>query len=466
MLIPFSEYAILRSFQDSYDTLKTFLRESLNNASNFNLKSVFQADAAGRAVSAAPPARLMDFSVASAAGGSSSIGGPESTAVVITQKFFNENKKQILNILSRLLGLTVSATVTYFLFKWLMKQMDPTNSDKLAAKSRADRILKEIGLKNIELNEYELVIASNLIMPNNIDVSWEDIGGLEHIISDLRETVIYPLKRVSPVPSSPAGVRDTSKRSRLIKPPTGVLFFGPPGNAKTMIAKALAKESGARFINLQVSSLYDKWFGETQKRTDAIFSLAGKIQPVIIFIDEIDTFLRSRKNDDHECTSTMKTQFMTLWDGLATTQHQNRVLIIGATNRPEDVDPAILRRMPQMFFIGLPDIMQRKKILGVILKHETLADDVSLEYIAEKTTDYSGSDLHELCRCAAMNSFVETMKKENAESQDAKAEEEGAKASDSGTVILRKCDFEVAFGKMSIKNSLSKLNRNLYDFDH
>lgn len=423
----------------------------------------------------------MDFSVASAAagGGSSSIGPDSTAAVVITQKFFNENKKQILNILSRLLGLTVSATVTYFLFKWLMKQMDPTNSDKLAAKSRADRILKEIGLKNIELNEYELVIASNLIMPHNIDVSWEDIGGLEHIISDLRETVIYPLKRVSPPPvsSSPAasgGLKDTSKRSRLIKPPTGVLFFGPPGNAKTMIAKALAKESGARFINLQVSSLYDKWFGETQKRTDAIFSLAGKIQPVIIFIDEIDTFLRSRKNDDHECTSTMKTQFMTLWDGLTTTQHQNRVLIIGATNRPEDVDPAILRRMPQMFFIGLPDIMQRKKILGVILKDETLADDVSLEYIADKTADYSGSDLHELCRCAAMNSFIETMKKENAAAAAAteeagSAEPEGAvksKESDSGTVVLRKCDFEVAFGKMSIKNSLSKLNRNLYDFDH
>ena len=132
-------------------------------------------------------------------------------------------------------------------------------------------------------------------------------------------------------------------------------MFGPPGNAKTMISKALAKESGARFINLQVSSLFDKWFGESQKCTEAIFSLALKVQPVIIFIDEIDSFLRSRRMDNHECTSTIKTQFMTLWDGLSTAmQSQNRILIIGATNRPEDVDPAILRRMPQMFYIGLP----------------------------------------------------------------------------------------------------------------
>jgi SpoVK/Ycf46/Vps4 family AAA+-type ATPase len=121
-----------------------------------------------------------------------------------------------------------------------------------------------------------------------------------------------------------------------------------------MIAKALAKESGARFINLQVSTLFDKWFGESQKRTEAVFSLATKVQPVIIFMDEIDSFLRSRRADDHECTATMKAQFMALWDGLITGHKDNRILIIGATNRPEDVDLAILRRMPQMFYIGLP----------------------------------------------------------------------------------------------------------------
>ena len=224
-----------------------------------------------------------------------------SASAVPIREFFKQNKRALLVLLSRLLGLTVSGVASYFMFKWLIKSLDPTNEEKVSSKQRADKIMKLIGLSNLELNDYELCIASNIILPHNIDCSWQDIGGLEDIISDLRETVIYPLKNFDtstrssaennalPSTSSSAMLRDTliSKRSRLIQPPKGVLLFGPPGNAKTMIAKALAKESGARFINLQVSSLLDKWYGESQKRTEAIFSLARKIQPVIIFIDEI-----------------------------------------------------------------------------------------------------------------------------------------------------------------------------------
>jgi len=172
-----------------------------------------------------------------------------------------------------------------------MKHLDPTSGDKLSAIAKAEYIMKELGVSNIELNEYELCIASNLVLPKNIDCSWEDIGGLEHIIEDLKQTVIYPLKNFNTIntgiQNSLATANAIGKRSKLIQAPKGVLLFGPPGNAKTMIAKAMAKESGARFINLQVSSLFDKWFGESQKRTEAIFSLAEKVQPVIIFIDEI-----------------------------------------------------------------------------------------------------------------------------------------------------------------------------------
>lgn len=326
------------------------------------------------------------------------ISGP----LVVTKEFIKTNKKQIVSVLISLLGFTLSSAIGYLLFNWLMKNFDPTNADKRSAQTRAEKILKEIGVNNIDLNEYELCIASNIILPKSLDTSWQDIGGLEHIINDLRETVIYPLRNFESDLSTTLKQQEQeqaniiiTKRSKLIQPPKGVLLFGPPGNAKTMIAKALAKESGARFINLQVSTLFDKWFGESQKRTEAVFSLATKVQPVIIFIDEIDSFLRSRRMDDHECTSTMKTQFMTLWDGLSTMK-KNRVLIIGATNRPEDVDPAILRRMPQMFYIGLPNEMQRKKILNVILKDENLANDVDLDEIASKTDEFSGSDLHEV----------------------------------------------------------------------
>lgn len=182
------------------------------------------------------------------------------------------NRPEIASLISRLIGISFGATVSYFLFRYLIKHLDPSNSDKLGAIARAESIMKELGItSNIELNEYELCIAANLVVPKNIDCSWEDIGGLEHIIEDLKETVIYPLKSFNPtntgIKNSLATANAIGKRSKLIQPPKGVLLFGPPGNAKTMIAKALAKESGARFINLQISSLFDKWFGESQKKS-------------------------------------------------------------------------------------------------------------------------------------------------------------------------------------------------------
>ena len=128
-----------------------------------------------------------------------------------------------------------------------------------------------------------------------------DIGGLDSVISDLRESIIYPLVYPSLFAS----------QSKLLGAPKGVLLYGLPGCGKTMLAKALAKESGATFINIAASALTNKWYGESNKLVAGLFSLARKVQPSIIFIDEIDSFLRERSRGDHELTGMMKAEFMT-----------------------------------------------------------------------------------------------------------------------------------------------------------
>jgi SpoVK/Ycf46/Vps4 family AAA+-type ATPase len=198
-----------------------------------------------------------------------------------------------------------------------------------------------------------------------------DIGGLEDIISSLQESVIIPLLYPGLFRSS----------STLLTAPKGVLLYGPPGCGKTMLAKALAKESNATFINIAASVLTNKWFGESNKLVAGLFSLARKTQPSIIFIDEIDSFLRERSKGDHEVTAMMKAEFMTfvisfpfavtetsclcsLWDGLLSSS--DRILVLGATNRIRDIDPAFLRRMPKQFPLSLPDTAQREKILTLV----------------------------------------------------------------------------------------------------
>ena len=182
--------------------------------------------------------------------------------------------------------------------------------------------------------------------------------------------------------------------------PTGVLLHGPPGCGKTMLAKATAREAEARFINLDISSLTDKWYGESQKLAGAVFTLARKIQPCIIFIDEIDSLLRVRTQQDHEATAMIKAQFLQLWDGLST--DTNPVVVIGATNRPKDVDTAILRRMPLTFKLGLPDRSQRREIVSAVMRLEQVDESVDTFRLAKLTEGFSGSDLREVCRSAAM----------------------------------------------------------------
>ena len=202
-----------------------------------------------------------------------------------------------------------------------------------------------------------------VVSPNEIPVDFRDIGGLDEIIEELRESVIYPLT----MPHLYAG------HSSLLTAPSGVLLYGPPGCGKTMLAKALARESGACFINLHISTLTEKWYGDSNKLVAAVFSLARKLQPSIVFIDEIDAVLGQRRSGEHEASGMVKAEFMTHWDGLSsstTDGGMQRICILGATNRIQDIDEAILRRMPKKFPVSLPNASQRRQIFDLTLREE------------------------------------------------------------------------------------------------
>ncbi|KAI5749423.1 hypothetical protein M8J76_007252 [Diaphorina citri] len=283
-----------------------------------------------------------------------------------------------------------TAIVSYFAVNFFFKKYQELFVDRTTNKLAYEK-LKKVGLDvGNKLNTHELKIAANLIVPEEINGSWKNIAGLENIKKELNQSVIFPMKN-----------RNLLKESGLLKPPKGILLYGPPGCGKTMIAKATAKEANVSFINLDISTLTDKLYGESPKLATAIFSLAEKIQPCIIFIDEIDSLLRSRSSSDHEATAQLKSIFLSKWDGLTTDKNID-IIIMGATNRPDDIDPAIARRMPKKYHIKLPEKEQRVSILKLQLESEEHdLNDKVIAKLADYTDGFSSNDLEELCRDAA-----------------------------------------------------------------
>ncbi|KAF5198563.1 Aaa-type atpase family protein [Thalictrum thalictroides] len=253
-------------------------------------------------------------------------------------------------------------------------------------------------------NEFEKKLLADVIPPNDIGVTFDDIGALENVKDTLKELVMLPLQRP-----------ELFCKGQLTKPCKGILLFGPPGTGKTMLAKAVATEAGANFINISMSSITSKWFGEGEKYVKALFSLASKIAPSVIFVDEVDSMLGRRENPgEHEAMRKMKNEFMINWDGLRT-KDKERVLVLAATNRPFDLDEAVIRRLPRRLMVNLPDVANREKILRVVLAKEEMAPDVDLGAIASMTDGYSGSDLKNLCVTAAHCPIRELLEKEKKE---------------------------------------------------
>ncbi|KAL0004951.1 hypothetical protein SO802_012512, partial [Lithocarpus litseifolius] len=256
-------------------------------------------------------------------------------------------------------------------------------------------------LKNIAKDEYESNFISAVVPPGEIGVKFEDIGALEDVKKALNELVILPMRRP-----------ELFSHGNLLRPCKGILLFGPPGTGKTLLAKALATEAGANFISITGSTLTSKWFGDAEKLTKALFSFASKLAPVIIFVDEVDSLLGARGGSfEHEATRRMRNEFMAAWDGLRSKDSQ-KILILGATNRPFDLDDAVIRRLPRRIYVDLPDAENRKKILRIFLSQEILEPDFSFDQLAYATEGYSGSDLKNLCIAAAYRPVQELLEEE------------------------------------------------------
>uniref|UniRef100_A0A8C8I3Y0 Spastin n=1 Tax=Oncorhynchus tshawytscha TaxID=74940 RepID=A0A8C8I3Y0_ONCTS len=225
-------------------------------------------------------------------------------------------------------------------------------------------------------------------------VRFEDVAGQELAKQALQEIVILPALR----PELFTGLR---------APARGLLLFGPPGNGKTMLAKAVAMESNATFFNISAASLTSKYVGEGEKLVRALFAVARELQPSIIFIDEIDSLLCERREGEHDASRRLKTEFLIEFDGVQSGGDE-RVLVMGATNRPQELDEAVLRRFAKRVYVALPTEDTRLKLVKNLLgKHGNPLTQKELSQLARMTEGYSGSDLTSLAKDASLGPIRE-----------------------------------------------------------
>lgn len=212
------------------------------------------------------------------------------------------------------------------------------------------------------------------------------------------EAIVYPILR----PEFFTGLR---------RPPKGVLMFGPPGTGKTLIAKCVANNANATFFNVSASTLTSKWIGEGEMMVRALFTYARVMQPSVIFIDEVDCLLSQRSENEHESSRKLKNEFLIFLDGCGTGD-SDRMLLIGATNRPQELDEAARRRFTKRLYIPLPEKEARRDMINYYLsKCTNKLSDVEINELAESTAGYSGADLKTVAEEAAMMPFRDLTRK-------------------------------------------------------
>ncbi|XP_006835221.1 PREDICTED: spastin isoform X2 [Chrysochloris asiatica] len=246
--------------------------------------------------------------------------------------------------------------------------------------------------RNVDSNLANLIM--NEIVDNGTAVKFDDIAGQELAKQALQEIVILPSLR----PELFTGLR---------APARGLLLFGPPGNGKTMLAKAVAAESNATFFNISAASLTSKYVGEGEKLVRALFAVARELQPSIIFIDEVDSLLCERREGEHDASRRLKTEFLIEFDGVQSAG-DDRVLVMGATNRPQELDEAVLRRFIKRVYVSLPNEETRLLLLkNLLCKQGSPLTQKELAQLARMTDGYSGSDLTALAKDAALGPIRE-----------------------------------------------------------
>ncbi|KAJ2358369.1 hypothetical protein GGF43_000848, partial [Coemansia sp. RSA 2618] len=260
-----------------------------------------------------------------------------------------------------------------------------------------------------ELTSYEKRLMGSVIDPHSMTTGFGQVCVKDETVTTLQEIITLPILRPEYFN------RGVLQRHGV----SGILLFGPPGTGKTMLAKAVARESGSVVLNIRGSDVYDKYFGEGEKLVEAVFTLARKLAPCVIFIDEVDALFSARSSGEtNRHRRDIMNQIMSEWDGINSLRRRGQqrgapqVMVMAATNRPFDLDDAILRRLPRRILVDLPSEADRAKILEIHLHGEDLDADVDLQKLAARTQGFSGSDLKNMCVAAAQAVLRERVRAE------------------------------------------------------